>query len=137
MYNNFVDRYNVRVGTANSGTEFFRINTVNGLSTVNGYSLDKGDCDASIVNSTEGVVYGQRIQRSTVVNYWRRSLCRMVPLFYEKDLRVGQIDAYKFTLLNNTYDRCENVTADCWKQWRNEKPMPNGLSDLSKCFYGS
>lgn len=131
-----MDRYNVRVGTGNAGQEFFRINTVNGQTTVPGYSLSKGDCDASIVNSTEGVVYGQRVDRQTVVNYWRRSLCRKVPLFYEKDMQVGQLSAYKFTLRNDTYDRLENATADCWKSWRNTKTMPDGLSDLSKCFFG-
>lgn len=137
VYNNFVDRYNVQIGTEHAGTDFFRINSMNGKPTVPGYNVEKGDCDARIVNSTEGLVYGQKVTKETVVRYWRRTLCREVPLYFEKELKVGQLDAYKYALLNNTYDRMENKTADCWKSWKKDQvSLPDGLSDLSKCFYG-
>lgn len=42
------------------------------------------------------------------------------------------VNAYKFVLPNNTYDRSE--PNDCYAS---NPVLADGLSDVSKCFYGS
>lgn len=60
MYDNGPDRYNVKIGTKFGDSEFFQINTINGAPTVPGYDVKRGDCYASIQNSSEGVVFQRR-----------------------------------------------------------------------------
>lgn len=97
-----------------------------------------GKCNASVVGSTEGVFYGQRMTPADKeVVYWRRTLCRTVPLFYVGDTQVGQLHAQRYLLPNNTYDRCKDPKADCYKGGEGGiARLPDGLSDLSKCFFG-
>lgn len=56
MYENIADRYNVRIGPEYGDSDFFLINTVNGVPTVPGYNVENGDCNASVQNSTEGEI---------------------------------------------------------------------------------
>lgn len=134
VYSNFVDRYNIRIGPQNNNPDFFKINTVNGITTVPGFHVDRGDCDATIINSTEGVSYGQHVTQDTVVWYWRRTLCRPIPLYFTKEVKMGSLKAYRYELRVDAYDRSPNSSADCYKGFVDE--LPSGLSDVSKCFFG-
>lgn len=101
------------------------------------FRLDRGECDATVINSTEGVVYGQHITKDTVLHFWRRSMCRTVPLHFERTIRMGHLDGYKFLLGANVYDRFdENSTAEDCYRGNGYTALPDGLSDLSKCYYG-
>lgn len=42
------------------------------------------------------------------------------------------MNAYKFVLPNNTYDRTQPSSMDCYAS---RPPLADGLSDVSKCFY--
>jgi scavenger receptor class B, member 1 len=110
------------------------MNSFNYRETVPGYLPEKGDCFASIVNSTEGAIYPQFLTKDSVLEYWRKSLCRKVPLYFEKDVDYDSLKLYKYTLPANVYDRLDNLTADCYKG--NSNLLPNGLTDISKCFFG-
>lgn len=135
IYDNFNDRYNVRIGPKHAGNQFFEIATVNGVTVVPGFDLSRGECNASIIGATEGALYNTHLSSESVLWYWRKSLCRQVPLYFEKTVQKGAFDAYKYVLRENVYDRMANATADCYKG--PEPTLPDGLSDLSKCFFGT
>lgn len=132
MYKNFTDRVNVQIGVRHGNENFFKINSWNGGTTVPGFQPEKGDCDANIEGSTEGALYPQLINNDTELRYFRKSLCRPVSLHYEEEMQMGNLKAYKFILRDDVFDRFKNRTADCYKG----SDLPDGLSDLSKCFFG-
>lgn len=94
---------------------------------------ENGDCNANIQGSNEGALYPQMLTKNTVLSYWRKTLCRPVPLYYDGEVQVKKLLGYKFSLREDVYDRYKNKTADCYKG----SNLPDGLSDLSKCFYGT
>jgi scavenger receptor class B, member 1 len=110
------------------------MNTFNYRETVPGFFPEKGDCFATIANSTEGAIYPQYLTKNSVLEYWRKSLCRKVPLYFEKEVERDSLTLYKYTLPPNVYDRYDNLTADCYKGM--SKTLPDGLTDISKCFMG-
>lgn len=107
---------------------------MNGDTVVPGFSLQYGDCNASIVGSSEGAQYRMNLNDSTIMWYWRKALCRQVPLFFEKTVEKGLFTAYKYVLNENVYDRFNDSATDCYKG--PAEPLPDGLSDLSKCYFG-
>lgn len=127
---------NVNIGTKHGDNKFFLINTHNGRSTVPGYKLEDGDCNASLINSTEGVVYPQGLTKNSTLVYWRKTICRPAFLNFEKSIKINNIEAYKYTLRQDIYDRLQNSTADCYKGFDEDEQLPNGLSDVSKCYFG-
>ncbi|XP_031632460.1 lysosome membrane protein 2-like [Contarinia nasturtii] len=131
IYSNFEDRYNVRIGAGYGFDHFFEITSMNGATVVPGFQSSK--CNASIVGSTEGALYKNRLDEDSVLWYWRKSLCRQVPLYFEKNMTEGSFDAKKYVLRENVYDRFENETEDCYKGFVDR--LPNGFSDVSKCFF--
>lgn len=108
---------------------------MNGGSVVPGFDLSSGECNASIVGSTEGALYKTHLTEQSVLWYWRKPLCRQVPLYYERRVQKGPFETYKYVLRENVYDRMENETADCYKGFF--QILPDGFSDVSKCFYGN
>lgn len=87
-----------------------------------------------MVGSSEGALYKTNLTEKTVMWYWRKALCRQVPLYFEKKIQKGPFLANKYVLLENVYDRLNESDNDCYKG--NKQNLPNGLSDLSKCYYG-
>lgn len=133
IYKNYTDRVNVLIGKAHGNENFFKIQTFNERPTVTGFYPEQGDCFASLVNSTEGALYPQFLKKETVLWYWRKTLCRTVPLYYEKEVKLGSVVGYKYGLKDDTFDRLENASQDCFK---GKSVLPSGLSDLSRCFFG-
>lgn len=133
MYKNFTDRVNVQIGVRHGHENFFKINTWNGRPTVPGFQPERGDCNANIDGSTEGALYPQLIAEDTVLRYFRKSLCRPVPLNFDSEVQWGDLKAFKFILRDDVFDRFENRTADCYRG----SNLPDGLSDLSKCYFST
>ncbi|CAO1322116.1 unnamed protein product [Diamesa tonsa] len=133
IYKNYTDRVNVLIGKAHGNENFFKIQTYNERPTVPGFYPEQGDCFASLVNSTEGALYPQFMNKETVLWYWRKTLCRAVPLYFKKEVKLGSIVGYKYVLKDDTFDRLQNVSQDCYK---GNNVFPSGLSDLSKCYFG-
>ncbi|XP_058834841.1 platelet glycoprotein 4 isoform X2 [Topomyia yanbarensis] len=132
MYNDYNDRVNIRHGKQFGNEQFFMINTYRNRPTVPGFMPENGDCFASIVNASEGAFYPQNLNENSVLIYWRRTLCRAVPLFFEKEIRRGPLTGYEFVLPDNSYDRLANATADCYKGQR--ILLEDGMTDMSKCL---
>lgn len=117
----------------NGNENFFKINSWNYRPTVPNFYPERGDCNANLEGSNEGALFPQLVTKETVLLYWRKTLCRAVPLHFDKEVQVGQLKGYKFMLRENVYDRSENETADCFKG----SNLPDGLSDLSRCFFST
>lgn len=132
IYKNFTDRVNVKIGVQHGNENFFKINTWNYRPTVPRFNPEYGDCNASIEGSSEGALYPQLSTNETILWYWRKTLCRSVPLYFDSEVQHGKLKAYKFILKDDVYDRFANRTADCYKG----SDLPDGLSDVSKCFFG-
>lgn len=132
IYKSFTDRVNVNIGARHGNENFFKINSWNYRTTVPRFYPENGDCNAQVIGSSEGALFPQLIQKDSVLWYFRRTLCRAAPLYYDSELQLGKLKAYKFILRDDVYDRFENRTADCYKG----SDLPDGLSDVSKCFFG-
>lgn len=126
---------NVKIGTKYGNRQFFMINTLNGRQTVPGYRPDKGECNAPVQNATEGVMYPQYLTNESEIWIWRRPICRIVPLQFDKELTHESIDALKFILPEDAYDSVNDPEPGCFRG-PNGFNFPDGLSDVSKCYYG-
>ena len=73
--------------------------------------------------------------RNSSIYYWRKTVCRPIPLYYEKDVQVGKVLGYKFVTKSNMYDRVHAPEVDCYASFNNFV-YPDGLSDASKCYSG-
>uniref|UniRef100_A0A1B0CMS0 Plasma membrane glycoprotein cd36 n=1 Tax=Lutzomyia longipalpis TaxID=7200 RepID=A0A1B0CMS0_LUTLO len=135
IYKSFTDRQNVKIGTAHGHEHFFEMNLYNDRPTVPGFLPERGDCFATIVNSTEGLYYPQRLTNESVLMYWRKTICRPSYLHYTEDVSVGGIPGKKYVLPDSTYDRTDPLEGDCYRG-EGEPVFPDGLSDASKCYHG-
>lgn len=134
MYNDYNDRVNVRHGLQHGDDQFFMINSYRNRPTVPGFIPENGDCFASIVNSSEGALYQQNLDENSIIIYWRRTLCRAVPLYFERKVQRGPLLGYEYVLPDNSYDRLMNGTEDCYKGQNSF--LENGMTDMSKCYNG-
>ena len=124
----------MRIGSKNGDDGFFKINTYNYSEAVPGFNTERGDCFASIVNSSEGASYPQYITKESTLYYWKRTLCRVAPLHFDYETERHGVMGYKYILRNDSYDRFANSISDCYKgQWFD---LEDGLSDMSKCSHG-
>lgn len=135
VYKDFTDRVNVRIGPKYSSQEFFTIHTFRYQTTVTGFHPERGDCNADLLNATEGAIYPNRVEKDVILWYWRKSVCRPVPLYFQKEVQIGSLNAYKYITHVDWYDRKKNLTQDCYKGF-GRKPLPDGLSDMSNCYSG-
>jgi CD36 family len=122
----------VKIGERHGHEGFFQINTWNYRQSVPNYYPEKGDCNASLSGTSEGALFPQFNTNESVLWYWRKTLCRAVPLYFDSETQIGNLKGYKYILRDDVYDRFENKTADCYKG----SDLPDGLSDVSKCFFG-
>lgn len=132
MYNDYNDRVNVRHGLEHGDEQFFMINSYRNRPTVPGFKPENGDCFASIVNSSEGALYQQNLDEDSIIIYWRRTLCRAVPLYFERKVQRGPLIGYEYVLPDDSYDRLMNGTADCYKGQNSF--LEDGMTDMSKCY---
>ncbi|XP_070499798.1 lysosome membrane protein 2-like isoform X1 [Chironomus tepperi] len=131
IYKNFTDRVNVNIGLKHGHKKFFTINTWNDHPTVPRFDIDRKYCNASLKGSTEGAIYSGLASKDTVFWFWRKTLCRPVPLFYDSELSMYNLKAYKYILRYDVFDRNHDTEVDCYKG----ENLPDGLSDVSKCFF--
>ncbi|CAB0014992.1 unnamed protein product [Nesidiocoris tenuis] len=131
VYEDFTDNVTVFTQPSNGDFKFFKIDQYNGSPGLNKYENPK--CD-SIQGSTEGVHYHQRVNRNDTIYYLRKTICRAVPLRWKNDMLVRGIKAYKFILLNNTYDRPEVPEDECYRD-PSYPILPSGVTDVSPCYY--
>lgn len=129
IYTDFTDEVTVKYGPRWGHKEFFEINRFRGQPQLPGYSADT--CPDRIFGSTEGVMYKQRLTKEDVLLYWRKTVCKLMPLYFDSALSMHGISLYRYNLSENVFDRISNGT-DCYDT---EPSLPPGISDASKCYY--
>ncbi|CAG4949589.1 unnamed protein product [Parnassius apollo] len=89
-------------------------------------------CPDRLFGSTEGVMYHQYLTRQDVLLYWRKSVCKLMPLYFESEIVIDNVPVYRYNLSEIVFERVTNGT-DCYDT---VPSLPSGLSDASKCYYG-
>ncbi|XP_026322687.1 scavenger receptor class B member 1-like [Hyposmocoma kahamanoa] len=129
IYSDFTDIVTVKIGSNHGHSEFFKIDKYRGQSQLPGYDADQ--CPDRIVGSTEGVMYQQRLKKDDVLLYWRKTVCKLMPLYFDSEFILDNVPVYRYNLSESVFDRVINVT-DCYDT---VPSLPPGLSDGSKCYY--
>lgn len=80
IYSNFQDSVTVFIGPEYGHERFFLIDKYDGTENLPGHGEA---CLDSVVNSTEGVAYAQFLTKDSVLRYWRKTMCRVTPLYYD------------------------------------------------------
>lgn len=83
IYSNFQDSVTVFIGPQYGHERFFLIDKYDGTEHLPGHGAT---CTDSVVNSTEGVAYAQFLTKDSVLRYWRKTLCKVTPLYYDGTL---------------------------------------------------
>ncbi|XP_055854275.1 platelet glycoprotein 4-like [Episyrphus balteatus] len=140
LHNSFYpsdETYNVNIGSKHGFKDFFKINTFNGLSRIDVYDENFAEhCPlVSLKGSSEGTGLPPHIGKNDMVYAYTKNLCMTYPMVYNATVPVNGVEAYKYVLADGIYKRLEDPSLDCFKQ-TNDVPLPDGLSDASKCAFG-
>ncbi|CAB3233775.1 unnamed protein product [Arctia plantaginis] len=129
IYADFKDEMTVKIGPQWGHEEFFQINRFRGVPQLPGFDPDT--CPDRIFGSTEGVMYAQRLTKQAVLQYWRKTVCKLMPLYFDSELTIDNVPLYRYNLSESAFDRITNRT-DCYDS---EPSLPAGISDASKCYF--
>ncbi|CAH2101904.1 unnamed protein product [Euphydryas editha] len=129
IYADFTDEVTVKIGPQWGHKNFFKIEKVRGLPHITGY--DPNTCPDTLAGATEGVLYHQHLSKNESLLYFRKTVCKLMPLYYKKEDLMYGVQVYRYNLPENVFDRVNGT--DCYAS---EVPLPDGISDTSKCYYG-
>lgn len=129
IYADFTDEVTVKIGQQWGDEEFFQIDRFRGQPQLPGY--DPNECPDRIFGSSEGVMYQQRLTKKDVVLYWRKTVCKLMPLYFDRELTLDNVPLYRYNLSESVFERVTNGT-DCYDM---VPSLPAGLSDASKCYF--
>ncbi|XP_059057207.1 scavenger receptor class B member 1-like [Achroia grisella] len=129
IYADFTDEVTVKIGQQWSHEEFFQIDRFRGEPQLPSY--DPNECPDRIFGSSEGVMYRQHLTKKDVVLYWRKTVCKLMPLYFDREMLVDNVPVYRYNLSEIVFERITNGT-DCYDT---EPSLPPGLSDGSKCYF--
>ncbi|XP_075988849.1 scavenger receptor class B member 1-like isoform X2 [Anticarsia gemmatalis] len=129
IYADFTDEMTVKIGQQWGHKEFFQIDRFRGQPQLPGF--DAEECPDRIFGSTEGVMYAQRLTKQDVLLYWRKTVCKLMPLYFDSELTRDSVPLYRYNLSESVFERVTNET-DCYDT---SPPLHRGLSDASKCYF--
>ncbi|CAH0699547.1 unnamed protein product [Spodoptera exigua] len=129
VYADFTDEMTVKIGPQWGHKQFFQIDRFRGQPQIPGFDPDV--CPDRIFGSTEGVMYAQRLTKQDVLQYWRKTVCKLMPLYFDSELTMFDVPLYRYNLSESAFDRVTNGT-DCYDTVPSLHP---GLSDTSKCYF--
>ncbi|XP_060809018.1 scavenger receptor class B member 1-like [Amyelois transitella] len=129
IYADFTDEVTVKIGSQWGHHQFFQIDRFRGEPQLPGYDPD--ECPDRIFRSSEGVMYHQRLSKTDVVLYWRKTVCKLMPLYFDSELVIDHVPVYRYNLSESVFNRVTNGT-DCYDT---QPSLPEGLSDGSKCYF--
>ncbi|XP_050315561.1 uncharacterized protein LOC126750100 [Anthonomus grandis grandis] len=131
IYKDFENNVTVYIGKENGNSKFFTINTYDGSEYLPHFSSSR--CQLKFRNSSEGVGYPQMITKETNLTYWRRTLCKLADIRYQRDDRKYGINAYRFQFVPWAFNRTEwEGNKDCFA---GKPALPDGISDVSACYW--
>ncbi|CAG9577115.1 unnamed protein product [Danaus chrysippus] len=129
IYDGFSDNYTVKIGPQWGHHEFFKIDRLNGAQNFREYDIHK--CQDRVTGATEGVMYHHHMSKSDVLYALRKTVCKPLPLYFDKELKMDGVPVYRYNLSERAFDRQRNGS-DCYAT---DDPLPDGVSDASKCFF--
>ncbi|XP_028161803.1 scavenger receptor class B member 1-like [Ostrinia furnacalis] len=129
IYSDFTDDVTVKVGHQWGDRSFFQIDEFRGHPQLPGYDPDV--CPDRLYGSTEGVMYQQRLTKQDILLYWRKTVCKVMPLYFDEEITVDNVPVYRYNLSESVFERTSNGT-DCYDT---VPSLPPGLSDGSKCYF--
>ncbi|KAL1489473.1 hypothetical protein ABEB36_014361 [Hypothenemus hampei] len=133
IYRDFENTVTVYIGVKHGNSKFLTINKYDGSEYLPHFT-EKDSCQLKFRNSSEGIGYPQMITKGTNLTYWRRTVCNQVDVRYSRDDKKYGINAYRFDMVPWEYSRVEwEGKKDCYAS---HPTLPNGLSDVSTCYYG-
>ncbi|CAK1546464.1 unnamed protein product [Leptosia nina] len=130
IYRDFADEVTVKIGPKWGHHNFFKIDKYGRKLQLKGYDLES--CPDTLTGSTEGVMYHQKLSKDDVLMYLRKSICRAMPLHFDKEVVIDNVPVYRYNLSEAAFDRITNGT-DCYDAYPS---LPNGISDTSRCYDG-
>ncbi|KAF7267371.1 hypothetical protein GWI33_019380 [Rhynchophorus ferrugineus] len=132
MYSNYQNNVTVYIGNEHGDSKFFTINTYDGSEFLPYFS--NSACQLKFRNASEGVSYPQMITKSSNLTYWRKTICKLADIRYKNDEYRYGINGYNFEFVPWAYNRTEwEGNKDCYV---GNPPLPNGLADISACYWG-
>lgn len=126
VYEKFEHRLTTYIGTNYGPSRFLLIDQFDGSQ-----YLPEHGCEEKLVNTTEGVGFHPFLTKNETILYWRKTTCKVVELDFEREVVSQGFNAYRYTLRNETFHR-KTPKPDCFI---GDPPLPNGLADVSKCFF--
>ncbi|XP_030041019.2 scavenger receptor class B member 1 [Manduca sexta] len=129
IYADFTDEMTVMIGSQWGHEHFFQIEKFRGNPQLPGY--DAKECPDRIFGSTEGVMYQQHLTKSDVLLYWRKTVCKLMPLYFDSEVTLASVPLYRYNLSESVHERVSNET-DCYDT---HPSLPDGISDASKCYF--
>ena len=95
---------------------------------------EDGQC-SSIVNASDGVKFKSFFRSDEELTFFRKSICRPLPLVQTENLTMSGIKVTKFEIEKNALDNGEiDERNKCY--CRDGNCLPNGFIDVSSCYYG-
>ncbi|CAG9815054.1 unnamed protein product [Phaedon cochleariae] len=129
VYADFVDNVTVYIGPTYEERKFFLIDKYDGSEFLPNRG---GNCKDEVRGATEGVLYPQKSSKTDVLRYFRKTLCRNVNLVYTNEVEKYGVTGYRYEVPADFFNRTFPEEDDCYKS---TPTLPDGLSDLSPCYY--
>lgn len=85
--------------------------------------------------SSEAYLYNRKMTKKTVIKYFRKSICQVIPLHYERSSELLGLAVNEYVLRPESMSRKKNLTADCYKGTEYGYVLPDGLTDMAKCYF--
>ncbi|XP_071057224.1 scavenger receptor class B member 1 isoform X1 [Onthophagus taurus] len=129
LYERFGDNVTAFMGTKSGHSLFSLIDRYNGEKGIPGYNEQ---CKDVITNASEAVTFNQFVTKDQDLLYYRKLLCRVAKLIYQKEVKRYGLLGYKFVVPGDVFNRTFPPEDDCYKS---NPTLLDGLSDLSNCLY--
>lgn len=84
--------------------------------------------------ASDGTKFPSRITKEQELLFFRKSLCRSMPLVRTGEEFVGGIHAYRYVFKNYSLDNGEFLSEN--KCFCKESCLPRGILDVRDCYYG-
>lgn len=102
-----------------------------------------GDKYAAKINGSDGSLYKPFIKKDDIIYVFVPDLCRSIYFVYEREINYKGVPGYRFIVPKKLFDWSEPENEPfCFNSGKsffyenNEKCLPNGLIDISRCQKG-
>ncbi|XP_013146636.1 PREDICTED: scavenger receptor class B member 1-like isoform X2 [Papilio polytes] len=95
----------------------------------------RGEHCAGVRGASDGTKFQSGVSANQTILFYRKSLCRAAPLIPVAEGTKGGLKGYMYTFPEHMLDNGKNIEENkCF--CRNGKCLPEGLIDVTDCYYG-